>query len=115
MLKNTNIGVKREKLGGTGVGTAMSFPITIPEGHSSFKMVTQLELEPGASVGYHKHVDDEEVYYIVSGKGLYCEDGVEAEVGAGDIMLCLEGHSHGIKNIGDCALIYGAIIAINKR
>ena len=89
----------------------MSFPITIPEGGSVFTMVTQLELEPGASVGYHKHSIDEEVYYIVSGKGLYCEEGEEIEVGAGDIMLCRQGCSHGIKNIGDSKLIYGAMIA----
>ncbi len=38
-------------------------------------MSTRLELDPGASVGYHKHAGTEEVYFIMAGKGLYTERG----------------------------------------
>ena len=34
-------------------------------------MASRIELEPGASIGLHKHETDEEVYAIVSGNGVY--------------------------------------------
>ena len=75
MLKNKDEGVKAEKLGGSGKGCAMRFPVEIPDNDGAFTMTTRIELEPGASIGYHLHGDNEEVYFIMSGEGTYCEDG----------------------------------------
>lgn len=74
-------------------------------------MTTRLELEPGASVGYHLHADNEEVYFIMSGEGLYTEENETQYVKAGDIMLCRMGRSHGIENSGKDTLVVGAAIA----
>lgn len=111
MLKNKDEGVKREKLGGSGKGAAMWFPVEIPDNDGAFVMNARIELEPGASVGYHTHSDNEEVYFIMSGEGTYCEDGESHKVKAGDVMLCREGHSHGIENTGTATLVMGAAIA----
>lgn len=111
ILKNQNEGVKREKLGGSGKGSALSFPVNIPDTNGAFTMTTRLELAPGSSIGYHKHADNEEVYFIMSGKGLYTEENESAEVTAGDIMLCRRGRSHGIENDGSETLVIGAAIA----
>ena len=111
MLKNRDEGIKAEKLGGSGKGCAMRFPIDIPDNNGAFVMTTRLELEPGASIGYHLHGDNEEVYFIMSGEGLYCEDGESRKVKAGDIMLCRKGCSHGIENTGADTLVMGAAIA----
>ena len=67
MLKNKDEGVKAEKLGGSGKGCAMRFPVEIPDNDGAFTMTTRIELEPGASIGYHLHGDNEEVYFIMSG------------------------------------------------
>ena len=74
-------------------------------------MATRIELDPGASIGYHKHVDNEEVYFIISGKGIYTEEGDDFDTRAGDSFLCRMGNSHGIKNVGTEKLIIGAAIA----
>ncbi len=89
----------------------MGYPVNIPDCGGAFIMTTRLELEPGASIGCHLHGDNEEVYFIMSGNGVYCEDGEKHEVKAGDIMLCRMGHSHGLENTGSVALVIGAAIA----
>ncbi len=34
-------------------------------------------IEPGNSIGYHTHEGDQEAYYIIKGKALYNEEGVD--------------------------------------
>ncbi len=111
MLKNKDEGIKSEKLGGSGKGKAMRYPVDIPDGDGAFTMTARIELEPGASIGYHTHSENEEVYFIMSGEGTYCEDGEKITVKPGDIMLCRKGHSHGIENSGAAVLVMGAAIA----
>jgi len=105
--------IRRENLQG-GPGGGMFFPLIAagekPEG-SHFKMVARIDLDPGAAVGEHVHSGDEEVYFIVSGKGVFTEDGVSTEVGPGDTSLTLKGHRHSITNTGDVPLVFFAVIA----
>jgi mannose-6-phosphate isomerase-like protein (cupin superfamily) len=56
-------------------------------------------LKPGASIGYHLQKEDE-VYYVVSGKGLMRVNEDSFEVNPGDGILTRPGSSHGIENIG---------------
>jgi mannose-6-phosphate isomerase-like protein (cupin superfamily) len=55
-------------------------------------------LPPGTSIGYHQHGDIEEIYSIVSGRGLSTVNGVTWEVKAGDAIPCRLTDSHGIYN-----------------
>lgn len=110
ILKNTNTPLRKEKFGGTGKGGGNAFYLPIPDG-GVFKMSARIELDPGASIGYHKHADDEEVYFIMTGEGIYTEEGEELKVGPGDVLLCRMGNSHGIENNGEGLLILGAAIA----
>ena len=56
---------------------------------------------PGSEIGYHIHTGDSETYYILSGKGLYNDNGTEVEIGAGDVTYCAPGEGHGLKCLGD--------------
>ena len=55
-------------------------------------------LKPGVSIGVHRHSNDEEYYYIVSGHGVITLDGEEHEVGPGDIAAVFPGGTHGLIN-----------------
>ncbi|MDR1044558.1 MAG: cupin domain-containing protein [Candidatus Adiutrix sp.] len=80
--------------------------------NTCFKMVGQMTLPPGASVGEHTHTADEEIYLIVSGRGLYTKnDGSTREVGPGDLTMTRKGERHGLANIGPEALHFIAVIA----
>ena len=75
-------------------------------GYSFFKKVPDLKLvfrkralKPGSAIGYHLQKEDE-IYYVLSGRGLMTMDGKEFEVKAGDCILTRPGASHGLKQVG---------------
>jgi mannose-6-phosphate isomerase-like protein (cupin superfamily) len=67
---------------------------------SVFKYVRDITVPPGSVIGEHPHLDDEEVYFIISGTGILVVDGKEREVGPGSAILTLSGSVHGIRNDG---------------
>jgi len=67
-------------------------------------------LRPGASTGYHKHEQNSETVYIVSGHGHFDYDDTTEEFKAGDVHYCPMGHSHAMHNDGDNDLVYFAIV-----
>ena len=75
-------------------------------GHSFFAKVPNLELifrkrvlKPGSGIGYHRQAEDE-IYYVLSGRGTMTLDGKEYEVGPGTAILTRTGSSHGLKQTG---------------
>lgn len=69
------------------------------------------KLEPGASIGYHKHENGSEIIYVLhgSGKALY-DDGQET-LTAGLCHYCPKGHSHSLINNGGEDLVFFAVVA----
>ena len=61
-------------------------------------------LVPGASIGEHPHHQEEEIYYIVSGRGHFIYDGQKVPAETGAVLVCSPGHSHGIINTSDAEL-----------
>jgi mannose-6-phosphate isomerase-like protein (cupin superfamily) len=75
-------------------------------GYSFFSKTPNLKLvfrkrafKPGAAIGYHLQREDE-IYYVLSGRGMMTIDGKEFEVGPGDAILTRPGSSHGLKQTG---------------
>jgi mannose-6-phosphate isomerase-like protein (cupin superfamily) len=80
-------------------------------GHSFFGKVPNLELvfrkrvlKPGSAIGYHKQAEDE-IYYVLSGRGVMTLDGKDHDVGPGTAILTRTGSSHGLKQVGTEDLI----------
>lgn len=77
-----------------------------------FRMAAQMTLPPDASIGFHLHPDDEEIYVILSGSGLYTDaDGQTSPVGPGDLTLTRSGEGHALANNGQEPLVFFAVIA----
>ena len=72
-------------------------------------------IPPGGSIGYHQHTGDFEQYYILKGSARVVHNGVEDRLGPGDAMLCREGESHSIENVGDTDLEYVALILYSQQ
>jgi mannose-6-phosphate isomerase-like protein (cupin superfamily) len=75
-------------------------------GYSFFKNTPKLAmvfrkraLKPGSAIGYHEQHEDE-IYYVLSGRGAMMVDGKTFEVGPGDAILTRPGSSHGLKQTG---------------
>jgi mannose-6-phosphate isomerase-like protein (cupin superfamily) len=61
-------------------------------------------LKPGSGIGYHEQKEDE-VYYVVSGKGVMTLDDKPVDVGPGTAILTRPGSSHGLKQSGNEDLV----------
>jgi mannose-6-phosphate isomerase-like protein (cupin superfamily) len=61
-------------------------------------------LKPGAGIGYHEQKEDE-VYYVLSGKGVMTLDDRPHDVSAGTAILTRPGSSHGLKQAGNDDLV----------
>ena len=77
------------------------------------QMYSLVEVEVGKQVEYHVHEGNAENYYILSGKALYNDNGVESVLEAGSVTYTPSGQGHGIKNIGDDKLYFMALIIKN--
>jgi mannose-6-phosphate isomerase-like protein (cupin superfamily) len=80
-------------------------------GYSFFSKTPKLGLvfrkrafKPGSAIGYHLQTEDE-IYYVLSGRGKMTVDGKEFDVVAGDAVLTRPGSSHGLKQVGNEELV----------
>ncbi|MGI6094962.1 MAG: cupin domain-containing protein [Lachnospiraceae bacterium] len=111
MIRKANI-VEVEHLGGSGKGTATVHHIVSKDellGHG--RMYAKVVLPPGASVGWHTHVNETEPYYILKGHPTFVDnDGSRTEVGPGDCCVIEVGHSHSLENNTDSDVEFMALI-----
>jgi mannose-6-phosphate isomerase-like protein (cupin superfamily) len=80
-------------------------------GYSFFKKVPNLTLvfrkralKPGSGIGRHEQTEDE-IYYVLSGKGSMTLDGKTVEITPGTAVLTRTGSSHSLKQVGDDDLV----------
>jgi mannose-6-phosphate isomerase-like protein (cupin superfamily) len=87
----------REKMrGGEGrIGiTHLVPPGEVPHG----RLLAEIEIPPGASIGVHRHDAETEYFILLSGRGVVDDNGTEREVGAGDVVVTGGGATHGVRN-----------------
>lgn len=68
------------------------------------------KLEPGNSVGNHKHEGTMEICYFLSGTGIVNDNGVIHHIKEGDVQICLPNEQHEIINDGQETLRYIALV-----
>ena len=78
--------------------------------HPKIKLFTYVEIEGGEEVSFHIHKGDSESYYILSGEGLYDDNGSTRAVSAGTVTFTPSGQGHALKNIGKEKLRFVALI-----
>jgi mannose-6-phosphate isomerase-like protein (cupin superfamily) len=61
-------------------------------------------LKPGSGIGYHEQKEDE-IYYVLSGRGVMTIDGKSFDVTPGTAVLTRPGSSHGLKQTGPDDLV----------
>ena len=81
--------------------------------NEKIKQFSYVEINVGEEVPYHEHHGNAENYYIISGKGLYSDNGKEVEVTDGDVTFTPSGEGHALKNIGNDKLCFMALVLFN--
>ena len=80
-------------------------------GYSFFSKVPNLKLvfrkrafKPGSGVGLHEQKEDE-IYYVLSGRGTMTLDGKTVDITPGTAVLTRTGSTHSLKQVGDEDLV----------
>ena len=76
------------------------------------RLFSLIQVKPGEEVEYHMHVGESETFFILSGRGIYNDNGNKIEVTPGMVTLTPSGQGHAIKNIGDEMLVFIALIVV---
>lgn len=95
-----------------GIGTLLCKSML--EGYDSdkFPFMHHDIIPKGVSIGVHLHEDDDEIYYMIRGKGILTFEGAEYEMAPGDISMVKIGQSHGFLATEDTEMI---VVAAYKR
>ena len=93
-----------------GDGSANITYLVNTENEKHTRMLAEVTLLSGSSIGNHNHENETEYYFIISGNGTVNDDGKEVSVSAGDSVITGNGASHSIKNTGTAPLIFVAVI-----
>jgi mannose-6-phosphate isomerase-like protein (cupin superfamily) len=99
----------KEQLRGGDGATAFTHLVNC-ENEKNVRMLAEMTLLPGASIGYHQHENETEYFIVLSGSGAFNDNGQEVPVSAGDVMLTGGGAFHGLKNTGSVPLVFHAAI-----
>ncbi len=112
MIRKAEINRKEHLQGGKG-GAVVHTIVPEKDLYNSGRMYSKIILDPGASVGWHRHEGETEPYYILEGRGVFIDDdGSRSEVAAGDVCTILPGQCHSLENSSETdpltfiALIY---------
>jgi mannose-6-phosphate isomerase-like protein (cupin superfamily) len=100
---------QKEKMRG-GEGTTSLIYFVDCENEKNIRMLAEMTLPPGASIGPHKHDSETEYFLILSGSGLVNDNGMEVPVKAGDAIITGNGAFHSIKNTGSVPLVFHAAV-----
>ena len=73
-------------------------------------LFSHARLTPGEEVAYHTHEGEFEIYYILTGCGIYNDNGQEVAVKPGAVTHTPTGCGHSLKNTGSETLEFIALI-----
>lgn len=63
--------------------------------------IVVMNILPGEDIGKEVHADNDQVLYLVAGKGTVYLNGVESEFNPGDAVLVPAGTEHNFTTVGD--------------
>ena len=67
-------------------------------------------LEPGCSIGLHRHETSAEILFVIAGHGIVTLEGVEEPLGPGQCHYCKKGCAHTLRCEGEEPLCFYAVV-----
>lgn len=99
----------KEKMRG-GEGSVSFVHLADCEHEKNIRMLAELTLQPGSSIGRHSHENETEYFTVLSGSGTINDNGTDVQVKAGDSIVTGNGAFHGVVNSGSVPLVLHAVI-----
>ena len=98
-----------------GEGTAVfDHILETNEMATNCRVLAKITLEPGASIGYHQHEKEEDIYYILTGIATVNLNGETRSVYPGEAVYLAAGGSHSIANDGQVPLEFVSVILTHE-
>ena len=98
------------KFDADGYITVRSLTNSIEELNGKGRVFAHTTVAPHSGIGYHVQNGDTEIYYVLSGKAEYNDNGTIVPIEAGDVTFTPSGTGHGINNPNDEPLDIIALI-----
>lgn len=76
------------------------------------RLYSLIQVKPGEEVEYHMHSGESETFFILSGKGVYNDNGNKVDITPGMVTFTPSGQGHSIKNTGTEMLSFIALIVV---
>jgi len=97
-----------------GHGDVNIFDLTTEESiPSNLRLCSEFILKPNESIGSHAHINEKEIYYIISGEASVLDDGELKKLYAGDTAITDGEKPHSIINDGADELRFIGIIVLD--
>ena len=77
------------------------------------RLFSLVQVKPGEEVDYHMHMGESETFFILSGQGVYNDNGNKVDVKPGMVTFTPSGQGHSIKNTGEEILAFIALIVVD--
>ncbi len=77
---------------------------------NKIRLYAEVTIHPHEELAVHEHHGETETYYILSGEGVYVDNGKKRPATPGCVFFCEDGGSHGISCPGDEPLVFMALI-----
>lgn len=87
--------VRPKMRGGEGAATLNFFDMPLP---NNVRLLAQIALEPGSSIGFHRHENETELFYMLEGEFEVDDDGTARTMRPGDCLSTGSGAGHSVKN-----------------
>ena len=104
-----DIDLRENMRGGTGAVRIEHF-WKKDELKSNTRLCARLTLDPGSSIGFHEHADEEEIFVVVSGQARATNGNDVKTLRPGDTLLTGGGAGHAVEATGADPLVLFAVI-----
>jgi mannose-6-phosphate isomerase-like protein (cupin superfamily) len=64
------------------------------------RLYAKLTMKPGSSIGFHKHENEMETFFVIKGTAEFDDNGEKKALEPGDVAYTPDGAGHSVKNIG---------------
>lgn len=98
--RNMEVETVQNMRGGNGA-VMVTHLLSEGEYNGKARIIAKYLLRPGCSIGFHRHEQEEEIIYMLSGRAVYNENGNERFLNKGDCAIALSGQIHSIANNTD--------------
>jgi mannose-6-phosphate isomerase-like protein (cupin superfamily) len=103
--------IRSQMRGGEGQCTIEKLWLPGDELKGGFRLFARLTIPPGASIGFHRHENEEEVFVVLQGIAKMDDNGQEVMLHPGDTIHTGGGAGHAVACAGNEPLVMLAVIA----